>query len=362
MPKCGKEALRFQPALSPSPLMSLPPAETVDRFHAAFLGLAIGDALGFPLRGIPPQSLARLDGLADDFAPRPRGRFLKGQFSDETQLLMASADSVARERKIDGRSIAAHLAWTWQEGIILQPSRALIDAVERLQQGTPWVSAGASMGVKDASALSRSLIAGLWLAETPARIPHEVNVLVIVTHKDPTCAAAGAAYARAVSLGLEPEPLTPQAFCETLAQAAATHDPDFAEELANLYRLLSWEPLRAIDQLRRVGVPPSMLRDEEGLPNHVVPVLLVALYAALKAPHDFRSALTLILQCGGEADVAAALCGGLLGAHLGTAALPPRLRRTVLYNDAVVASAQRLYEARVSSQSTSVAAPARVRR
>ena len=71
--------------------MSLTPAERQDRFQAAFLGLAIGDALGFPLRGVPPASLIRLPGLAEDFAPRPRGKFAKGQFSDDTQLMLAAA-------------------------------------------------------------------------------------------------------------------------------------------------------------------------------------------------------------------------------------------------------------------------------
>lgn len=345
--------------------MSLPPAETLDRYQAAFLGLAIGDALGFPLRGVPPQSLARLEGLAEDFAPRPRGRFLKGQFSDETQLLLAAADSITRERKIEGRSLAAHLAWLWQEGVILQPPHALIATFERLLEGTPWMSAGAPLGVKDPSSLSRALLAGLWLAQTPSRIPHEVGILVIVTHKDPTCAAAAAAYARAVSLALQEEPLTPQGFCETVAHAALPHDGNFADEIANLYRLLAWEPQKAIEQLCRIGVPPAQVREGEGLPPHVVPVLLVALYAALRVPHDFRGALTLILQCGGEADVAAALCGGLLGAHLGLEALPMKLRKNVLYNDHVLATARRLYEARVASQPAAVLAPsaaARARR
>ena len=112
--------------------MPLSSAERQDRFHAAFLGLAIGDALGFPLRGVPPASLARLPNLAEDFAPRPRGKFAKGQFSDDTQLMLATAESVIREGKVDGRSTAAHLAWLWQEGIILQPPKPLSEALQKL--------------------------------------------------------------------------------------------------------------------------------------------------------------------------------------------------------------------------------------
>jgi ADP-ribosylglycohydrolase len=55
-----------------------------DRFRASVLGFAIGDALGFPLRGLPAPALMRQQPMGDDFAARPRGGFPRGQFSDDT--------------------------------------------------------------------------------------------------------------------------------------------------------------------------------------------------------------------------------------------------------------------------------------
>ncbi|MBZ4396584.1 ADP-ribosylglycohydrolase family protein [Myxococcus faecalis] len=325
--------------------MPLTPSERQDRFHAAFVGLAIGDALGFPLRGIPPASLARLPGLAEDFAPRPRGKFAKGQFSDDTQLLLASAESVIREGRVDGRSAAAHLAWLWQEGIILQPPRSLAESLQRLSSGVPWMSAGAPLGTLCPSVLSRALVVGLFESGQRAKLPHDAGVLTVITHKDPVCAAAAAAFAQAAALGMEEEPLTPTAFCEQLSLAAAVHDKGLAEEVRHLPRLLTWDTTRALSQLRKVGVPPSELKGVDGLPAHVVPVLLTALYATLRVPHDFREAVALVLRCGGEADVAAALTGALVGAHLGTRAIPARLRKAVLYVDNLVDTADRLFRA-----------------
>jgi ADP-ribosyl-[dinitrogen reductase] hydrolase len=325
--------------------MPLTPAERQDRFQAAFLGLAIGDALGFPLRGIPPASLTRLTHLADDFAPRPRGKFAKGQFSDDTQLLLAASESVIREGKVDGRSAAAHFAWLWQEGVILQPPRGLSESLQRLAGGAPWMSAGTPLGVKCPSVLSRAMVVGLF-ENGSARLPHDAGVLAIITHKDPTCAAAAAAFAQAVALGMEEEPLTAVAFCEKLALAAAVHDKTLAEEIRHVPRLLTWDKTRALDALRKVGVPRGELQGVDGLPAHVVPVLLTSLYAALKVPHDFREAVALVLRCGGEVDVAAAVTGGLLGAHLGTRALPARLRKQVLYLENLMDTADRLFQAR----------------
>src|SRR5258705_2374645 len=145
-----------------------------------------------------PQALQRSMGLADDFAPRPRGKFARGQFSDDTQVLLAMAESVAKEKKIDGRSAAAHLCWLWQEGVILQPPPSLSAAVEALQRGTPWMSAGADVAVKDHSCLSRGVVIGLWGSDSPSRLAHAAAVLTVPPHKDRCCCAPAAAAPRAV--------------------------------------------------------------------------------------------------------------------------------------------------------------------
>jgi ADP-ribosyl-[dinitrogen reductase] hydrolase len=336
------------------------PAELNDRYRAAILGFAVGDALGFPMRGLPPQSLKKVSGLAEDFAPRPRGRFARGQFSDDTQLMLATCESVAAEGKIDGRSLARHYAWLWQEGAILQPPPVLTEAVERVIAGAAWMSAGAPIGRCDPSAISRGLPLGLWHAKSPERLAHDAAVAVVITHKDSRCAAAAAAFGRAVSLGLEGQ-RHPAAFCEALAQAAAPCDADLAEELRYLPRALGWEVPVALEQLRRVGVPLAELQGVSGLPAHVTPVLLVALYAALRSPGDFRGALGLVLSCGGEVDVAAGICGAVMGASLGTELLPARLRKNVLYADELRETADRLFAA--SSQARHlVPSPARIPR
>jgi ADP-ribosyl-[dinitrogen reductase] hydrolase len=336
--------------------------ERQDRFRAAVLGFAVGDALGFPLKGVPPASLQRLPALADDFAHRPRGRFSRGQFSDDTQLMLAAAESAVLERRIDGRSAAAHLSWLWREGVIVLPSRSLADALQRAGAGVPWMSAGAGLGIKEASVLSRGVVAGLWNVEDARKLSHDAGILAIVTHKDPVCAAACAAFGRAVSLGVSAPSASPSVFCEEVSAAARLHDGRLAEELRHLTKLLAWESPRALEQLRRIGVPSSALRETAGLPSHVVPVLLVALYASLRAPHDFREALSLVLGVGGEVDVAAGMCGAIMGAHLGCDAIPARLRRNVLYADHLVETADRLYAARQALVPAVAFAPVRVRR
>lgn len=325
--------------------MSLPLPVLQDRSRAALLGAAIGDALGFPLRGTAPQTGVRTAGLADDFAPRPRGKYGKGQFSAHTQLLMATAESIVRERRVDGRSLATHFGWLFEEGVVLQPTRSISDALERLASGTPWMSAGANIGVKDASVLPRGIALGLWKGED-RRLSHDAGILAVVTHKDPACAAAICAAGRAVALAMSAMPVSPSAFCLELAQAAAPHDVGVSEELRHLPRLLNWEPERAFEALRKIGVPPAELSDERGLVNHVVPSLLITVYTALRFPNDFSEGLSRVLRLGGSVDAPATLLGAILGAQLGTGGIPLRLQRGVMYPDSLQSLADRMVDAR----------------
>ncbi len=333
-----------------------------DRFRAAVLGFAIGDALGFPLRGLPAPALMRQQPSAVDFASRPRGGFPRGQFSDDTQMMMAVADSVVREKRIDGRTAAQHLSWLWQEGTVLQPPPSATQAAEALLAGTPWMSAGAPLGVCDPSSLSRGVVVGLSSEPTPTRLAHDAQVLTVMTHKDPLCSAAVAAFACAIQLGLSGENMSAEDFCGHVSKAASTHSAALADEIFYLPSTLSWGPEKAMQALRRVGVPPSHYDFELGVPAHVTPVLLTALYCFLKAPTDFRQAAQFALRSGGEVDVTVGITAAVAGAHLGTEAIPQRLRRNVMYAEALIEVADKLFDVKLSRVPVVTAAFATVKR
>ena len=324
-------------------------AELQERFRAGFLGLAIGDALGFPVRGIPPAGLRRLPDLADAFAPRPRGRFPQGQWSDDTELALLAAEAIAAGGGVDGRRFGQGLSAAAAEGTLVQPARAVSESAARLQRGVPWMSAGEGLGVRDASVVSRGLAVGLFEGDA-RRLGRHAGVLAVVTHKDPTCAAACAAFARAVAATLSGEAASPELLCTAMASSAAEHDPALGEELRHLPRLLGWEVERATELIRRVGVSAATLGDDGGLPEHPWPVLLLGTYAALRLPHDFREAMATVLRWGGEADAAAAVTGALLGVSQGEACLPPRLRRHVLHAERLIDAADALLEARLARE------------
>jgi len=321
------------------------PTTLEDRFRGCLLGFAVGDALGFALRGLPPRALQHTANLADDFSPRPRGRFEKGQFSDDTQLLLATAEAVLSQGRVEGKAVMTQYAWLWQDGIILHPPLNLTHSIQSFLAGVPWMSSGASLGVCEPSCLSRGAIIGLWEERAPGVLAQRATMLTVPTHKEPLCAAACAAFARAIQLCLGEEPQTPHSFCQALAYAAAACSGALADEIYFLPRVLAWDEERALSLLRTVLVPARQCQEEPGIPEHVAPVLLIALFVMMRFPEDLRHAFNHVLRLGGAVDVCAGMVGALFGARLGLGAFAPRLRKNILYGEHILGAADRLFHA-----------------
>src|SRR5581483_4261925 len=73
------------------------------------------------------------------------------------------------------------------------------------------------------------------------------------------------------------------------------------------------------DFVRKLGLTSGVT----GYSLHVVPV---AIYAWLRHAGDFRTALIAVIKCGGDTDTAGAILGALLGATMGTNAIPDEWR------------------------------------
>src|SRR5262245_45511397 len=82
----------------------LTPDELTDRVIGCVLGGAVGDALGAPFEGYWPRDLPRKDLLLSGFA-EVEG-YPRGQYTDDTQLTVASLKSVVRRGCIDPADVA----------------------------------------------------------------------------------------------------------------------------------------------------------------------------------------------------------------------------------------------------------------
>ena len=314
-----------------------------DRFRATLLGCAIGDALGFPFEGQPPEVVQRVPEIAEDFHPRPRGKYAKGQYTDDTQMTLALAASIAEEGRVDGRAVANRLAALWRDGIILEAGETTSEAMGRILKGAPWMSAGAEVGLAGNGAATRAAPIGLWNCDDFGKIARDAEVQGVITHKDPRSLAGSAAFAAAVALALEEGEPQPRRFLQIVAECANPFSNEFAAIIADLGRLLKWEPRSAISTIALLGLRPDEQPDWPGISPYVVPTVVMAIYAFLREPGDFRAALQLALRAGGDVDTTGAMVGALSGAHLGMLGIPARLRKGMLHADVILEIADTLF-------------------
>ena len=94
-----------------------------------------------------------------------------------------------------------------------------------------------------------------------------------------------------------------------------TDEDDFSH---NLNRI---EPAyRASRSLSEFAAELNLSRGVTGYIAHTVPV---AIYAFLKHPDDYRSAIESVIRLGGDTDTVAAITGALVGIRVGKAGIPP---------------------------------------
>lgn len=273
----------------------------------SLIGTAIGDALGLPAEGLNRRAIARR------WARLDRYHFVwgRGMFSDDTEhtLMLAKAWlQQPKDVKAFRNQLARSLRW-WllalPAGVGLGTARAII----RLWLG---ISPERS-GVRSAGngAAMRSAILGVLVPDDRDRRQTFVEAASRVTHTDERALEAAhivAEAAAAATLGLSNVEILPR-----LAACISSH------ELTERWQHLN-ESLRAEDSVDQFA---SRIGCEKAVSGFAPNTVVVALYSWLRHRDDFPETLLAVIRCGGDTDTVAAIAGGIAGAEMDPATLPP---------------------------------------
>jgi ADP-ribosylglycohydrolase len=102
----------------------------------------LGDALGFPVEGAPPEMCAlHLEGV-ERGELRGRPPFPFGQYTDDTQLARELLASLVERGGLDPVDYAARIASLFAEDRVVGRGIATSNAAARLARGVPWDEAG----------------------------------------------------------------------------------------------------------------------------------------------------------------------------------------------------------------------------
>lgn len=272
-----------------------------ERIRGALLGMAVGDALGAPLEGMPPVAAAAV--VARGLEMTGGGSWAPGEWTDDTAMALELAASIAACGVIDIDDLSRrYIAWATADGKgIGRATRAALvgarDAEDsraraRLHHETGGLAAGNGtvMRVAPIGLAARNLAEAVDAAERDSQL----------THADPAATVASSALCAAF-LALR-ETVDPLAAARAQAQA----DPRVASALS------------AVDARNETALARLAGGPEAGA---CWTTLALALYALTAIDHYGRG-VTWAISRGGDTDTNAAVAGALLGYRHGPEAIP----------------------------------------
>ncbi len=330
--------------------------------------MAVGEALGAPLEGMSPEDIERRVGPIERFLdpqetqPEYRsGYFTRSAYEDETQVALATIDTLLEEGEFAVAGLRARLEALGEaaEGRVLgqyrRPRRNFRIALRRMLSGGPWETCG--VNTAGSGAASRGIPLGVWYRDDAEGRTRAAIESTLLTHRDPRACASTASVAEAVALAVaadRPEALSPEDLATCLAAAARRAEDMMAEEyvevlypghetflnqfsvalqpLPDLIQL-DLEPAfrRIIDQASDKGARP--ITTATG--GFSLTAVVSSLYLWLTGLDSYEGCVLDAISEGGSADTLGCLVGGLSGALHGVDAIPKAWRGDLKNGDHV---------------------------
>lgn len=319
-----------------------PPADVAlrNRFLGCLLGCAVGDALGAPFEGLWSHSIPSDEALLAGFAEFEG--YPRGQFTDDTQLTLATVRSILATGEVSPAHIARSIAALWRRQEVIGPGGACTSAALQFLRTRDWTTCGAAVGQAGNGAAMRTAVLGLAFLRQPERLPGAVADISRITHQDPRCIAGGVAIAKAAWLLASEGADDAQRFCSAIGEVVAPFSSEFADAVGRLPRLAGQTPDVALPAIAWAG----MARPEFEAPiitPFVIPTVLAALWCLLRHPDSWAGAVTNAIGLGGDVDTLGAIVGALAGVRLGACAIPRHLEEAVQDREEIVGLALRLH-------------------
>lgn len=312
------------------------PTQWQQRCRGALLGHAIGDAVNLPAESLP-RWLARLRYPSGPAMRRGLVRFMRrpGDVSDDTQLAIAVARSIRDDGTYSEAQFLAELAaWSgFRVGAGRASSRAAARARRgRAPRGLPSEGNGVAIRVVPfaiacASSTDQSLAS---IVAANGRATHTSDAAI-----------QAAVFVALLTRSALTQPRRAFVELSVLAGAvkAARSGSGFQFETPALARIDTDEALAAI--LRRTGTS-----------GHVHQCVPAAIAFLLRHRLNYEAAMYSVFRAGGDTDSIGAIVGGIIGAQLGVAELPPSWSRDVQHREYLSVLADRLAESSVTKTSS----------
>ncbi|MCU0499276.1 MAG: ADP-ribosylglycohydrolase family protein [Anaerolineae bacterium] len=295
--------------------------------QAILIGLALGDAIGYPTEFIRlPQIKARYGQHGIQEPPDP------ALYSDDTQMTVALAKGILAagvHAPIDSimEAIGAQfITWSHSPENNRAPGNTCMAGVRNYENGLPWHESGL-IHSKGCGSAMRTAPIGWFYREDDHRLKEIAIASSVITHRHPAAIAASVAAAYLVKLALSAVPVD-QYIQRTLEFTDGISD-EFHLALLKVGHVLGWgNEEAALDHLGE-----GWVGDE---------AVALALYCILRYPDDYLACVRRAANTNGDSDSIACIAGGIMGARLGLEAIPLAWRQRCEHHDSLLALGMRM--------------------
>jgi ADP-ribosylglycohydrolase len=277
-----------------------------ERAQAIFYGLALGDALGWPIEFLPMHKVHIIYG--DQGIQEPPN---PAQYTDDTQTSIAIAEALieAGEADIDTlmKVVTRRLIdWSNSADNTRAPGHTVTEAVRTLEAGVSWRESGTSHSKGNGSTI-RVAAVGFLYQHDPDRLREVAHATGIATHAHPADDAAAIAAAYLIKLALDGVP--PGGYIRHTLAFTDGISTDFHDALLRVGHVVEWT-----DEFAAINHIGSGWIGEEAV--------AMAVYCAVRHADDFAGAVRRAVNIPGDSDSVGCIAGGLVAARLGLDFLP----------------------------------------
>ena len=293
----------------------------IDKVKGVLFGQAIGDALGLGTEFLTkgevnryyPNGLTDFDQIIQDYH---RKRWIKGSWTDDTDMMLCIANAIIKDREIKLSTVARNFKdWFNGEplGIGSHTSKVLsfkdyTDAPQKVSE-IIWKLSGERCAAN--GAIMRTSIVGLWKDDTE-KYATEICKL---THYDPRCVGSCAIISLLVNSFVYKNQMLS---LKQLIEIGEKYDDRIREYLvkASQYDCLE-----------------DLVLDDFSM-GYTLKTLAASIWCLFHC-NSFEEGLLAVVNVGGDADTNAAVACSLLGAKYGYSAIPQKYIDGLIGKDAL---------------------------
>ena len=303
---------------------------TESQFVGSIVGLAVGDAIGYPaefrrrdqlLAEIGPEGITDFIALKDSRFSRPLFAGTDhppGTFTDDTQMTIAVGESLLHGSEHDLDQLMVEMgrrfvSWSRSDNNNRAPGATCMEGCATLSLEVHWRDAGVAESKGCGSAMRVAPI-GLYYKDLD-QVSDVARASSLLTHGHAAALEGAAAAAIMVAMaltGAEPERI----FHEVDARCCDS-SPDFRATWSKIPELLANPPAETLAQ---GGLGEGWVAEE---------AVASAMYCFWRFPDDYKQAILTAINTDGDSDSIGAITGSVMGARLGVESIPNSWRQAV---------------------------------